>query len=196
MSERISQAWCPTCREWTVLEVGWPCAWCETILVHKRGGWKNAPRLRISERMARAIYAKYEQGLSARKLSRELHQVLGYKSYHSCEVAIGQAFRRYGLPVRERIEATVLASTSSGLSPRDHHERTRKRREAGLVASGLRAMQPRRPVCHGIRTQYPRKGQPCTRPAQIGSDYCTSHDPELKAERDARMDRMRQRLAA
>ena len=110
----LDQAWCPTCKEWTVLEVGWPCAWCETILVKRKGGWKRPDlRSRISEPAARAIHAKYETGVSARTLGRELYQVLGYRTPQTCEAAIGKAFRRYGLHIRGRIEATVLASTST-----------------------------------------------------------------------------------
>lgn len=193
---RIEQSWCETCKEWSVIDAGRPCAFCDTILVKRRGGWKKKPRYRINEKMARALHAKYVQGFSARRLGIELHGVLGYKSHHSADVAIGRAFRRFGLPVRERIEATVLASTSSGLSPQDRAERTRKRRAAGLVASGRRAMQPRQPLCAGTRAYYPRKGERCSRWARIGSEFCTAHDPALKAERDRHMAEMRARLAA
>lgn len=195
MSTRVQQAWCPNCREWTVLDAGRPCAWCGETLVRKRGGWKNKPRYRINERMARAMHAKYEQGFSARRLARELHAVLGYKSYHSAEVAIGQAFRRFGLPVRERIEATVLASTSSGLSPRDRRERTRRRQKAGLVASGLRAMQPRQPRCAAVRANHPRKGERCRNPAIIGSEFCQAHDPGREAARLEHLAAMRAKAA-
>lgn len=193
---RIEQAWCPSCQEWTVLDAGRPCAFCETILVRKRGGWKRKVEHRITERMARAIHAKYEQGWSARKLSVELHQVLGYASYHSCEVALGDAFRRYGLPVRDRIEATIIASTSSGLSPRDHRERRRRRIEAGLVGSGTRAMQPRQPTCKAVKKNPPGKGRPCTLPAIIGSEFCQAHDPARDAGRVEHLARMRERVAA
>lgn len=194
--DRLDQAWCPTCREWTVLDVGKPCAFCETILVRKRGGWKTKSRGRINERMARAIHAKYEAGWSARKLGQELWQVLGYASAHSCEFAIGNAFRRYGLPVRERIEATILASTSSGLSPRDDRERRRRRREAGLVVSGLRAMRPRQPRCAGVKLQAPGKGKPCSKPSLVGSDFCLAHDPSRRAEVVEIVARARERIAA
>lgn len=191
---KIDQSWCSACREWTVIDAGRPCAWCGETLVRRRGGWKVKVAHRINERMARALHAKYEQGISARRLAIELHAVLGYKSHHSAEAAIGQAFRRYGLPVRDRIEATVLASTSSGLSPRDARERRRRRREAGLVGSGRRAMQPRQPRCKGVRSQYPRKGERCTKPASIGSEFCWVHDPARRAEAVAVVARARENL--
>src|SRR3972149_7053031 len=89
LAERIDQSWCPSCKEWTVLDAGYPCAWCDTILVKRKGGWKR-PDIhgRISESAARAIHAKYETGTSARTLGRELYRVLGYKSAHGCETAI------------------------------------------------------------------------------------------------------------
>lgn len=188
MTARLDQAWCPQCREWTVLDPGQPCAWCDTRLVRRRGGWKR-PDLTglITEPAARAIHAKYQQGVSARTLGRQLYQVLGYRTAHSCEVAIGTAFRRYGLAVRDRIDATVLASTTNGLSPRDVQARRRARREAELVVSGEREMQPRQPTCHGVRTQAPGKGQPCTRPAMVGSSFCHSHHPDLEQQRNERL---------
>lgn len=184
-------AWCPTCREWTVLSVGKPCAWCDTILIRKRGGWKR-PDLaaRISPAAAQAIHHKYMAGVSARALGRQLYQVLGYKNARSCEIAIGDAFRRHHLPIRERTQATRLAVTTHGLSPRDHRERARRRRQAGLTIT----LEPPQPRCKGVRSQYPRKGEPCQRPAAKGSDYCVSHDPQRRAEVNAHLARLRQRL--
>jgi hypothetical protein len=188
VSDHIEQAWCPTCKEWTVLEVGWPCAFCETVIVKRKGGWKR-PDLqgRISEPAARAIHAKYETGVSARTLGRELYRVLGYKRAETCEAAIGAAFKRYGLPRRGRIEATVLASTSSGLSPRDWRERYRRRKAAGLTIH----MQPLQALCVAVRRQYPRKGAPCKRPAMFGSDYCASHNPDREQQRQEHLATMR-----
>jgi len=188
LAERIDQSWCPSCKEWTVLDAGWPCAWCDTILVKRKGGWKR-PDIhgRISESAARAIHAKYETGTSARTLGRELYRVLGYKSAHGCETAIGAAFHRYGLPVRDRIAATVLASTTKGLSPRDWHERRRRRLEAGLTLKG----QERQAVCEGVKLQSPGKGKRCSRPAVYGSRFCYVHDPERRAEVIAITARMR-----
>lgn len=188
---KLDQSWCPQCREWTVIDAGRPCAWCGETLVKRGGGWKRPDiQGRITESMARAIHAKYEAGWSARKLGQELWQVLGYRSSRTCESAIGRAFMRYGLPRRSRIEATVLASTSSGLSPRDDKERRRRRRvEAGYTTQ----LKARRPQCAGTRTQYPRKGERCTRAATAGSDYCPAHDPALAERRRAQLAAMRER---
>ena len=176
-----------------MLEPGWPCAFCDTLLVKRKGGWKRPDlRGRISEAAARAIHAKYATGVSARTLGRELYQVLGYKTANTCETAIGDAFKRYGLARRERIEATVLASTSSGLSPRDWRERNRRRKAAGLTVH----MKPLQPKCKSVRRQYPRKGEPCACRAMFGSDYCAAHDPAREEWRQEHLAAMRARAAA
>lgn len=177
-----------------MIDVGRPCAWCDTTLVRRRGGWKQ-PGLhgRISETQARAIHLVYMRGVSAHKLGQRLYEQLGYASPGTCEMAIGVAFRRLGLHVRERIEATVLASTRNGLSPRNDRERRARRTAAGL---NTQTAQPLRPRCAAVRVQYPRKGQPCRRPATGGSDYCTSHDPARQDERAAHLAAARDRLHA
>lgn len=191
MTARLDQAWCPGCQEWTVLDPGQPCAWCSTMLVRKRGGWKRPDHVgRISETAARAIHAKYQTGVSARTLGRELFEVLGYKSARSCEVAIGTAFSRHNLPVRGRLEASVLASTRDGLSPRDWRERYRRRKAAGYTIH----LEPLRPLCKGVRQRAPGKGQPCSKPAAHGSAYCVSHDPERDRARRENLEHARARI--
>lgn len=189
----VQQSWCPTCREWTVIDAGRPCAFCDTPLVARRGGWKRPDLVgRINETAARAIHAKYLTGVSARTLGRELHQVLGYKTPATCENAIGVAFHRYGLPTRDRVEAARLASTTNGLSPRDWRERYRRRKAAGYTIH----LEPLQPRCAGLRSQYPRKGERCRRPALSGSDYCFAHDPERRAEVLAIVEHARSHLSA
>lgn len=184
--------WCPRCEQHTVQEVGAACFWCNaTIIRRQRGGWKRPDKTSlINEASARAIHAKYSQGVSARKLAQRLYLVLGYKSPATCEAAIGVAFKRYGLPVRDRIAATVLASTKNGLSPRNDQERRRRRREAGLTSH----MQERQPQCAAVKLQPPRKGERCTRPAMEGCEYCCNHDPARRDETVARLHTMRERL--
>jgi hypothetical protein len=36
--------------------------------------------------------------------------------------------------------------------------------------------------CKGLKTRYPRKGERCTEPPMIGSDYCREHSEERRAE--------------
>lgn len=191
----MSGAWCPTCRDWSVGDVGERCGWCDTTIVRRRGGWKRPDMTgRIGEAAARAIHAKYQTGVSANQLGKQLFAVLGYKTPNSCAIAIGDAFRRHRLPIRGHAEATRLASTRNGLSPRDDAERRRRRIAAGLVGSGERAMQPRQPRCAGVKQQYPRKGERCANPAAVGSDYCPNHDPRHRARTLHIIERARARL--
>jgi hypothetical protein len=52
---------------------------------------------------------------------------------------------------------------------------------------------PGNPPCRGIKTQPPGKGEPCSRSAMDGGEYCASHDPELAAEREAHLVQVRLR---
>jgi len=106
----LEQAWCPTCREWTVLDVGKPCAWCETLLVRKRGGWKRPDRYRFTRRELQAIHATHMRGPSMRAIARGLWRRLGYASEHSCLGALLDAMHREGLRPRTHSEATALAN--------------------------------------------------------------------------------------
>lgn len=189
MSVRLDQSWCPSCKEWTVLDAGRPCAWCDTILVRRRGGWKRPDQTgRISETQARALHLLYQQGRSLNKIAELVWERLGYASRHSCQVALHGAFKRHGLPRRAQVEATRLAVTTDGLSPKDWRERSRRRRAAGLTTKDK---QQRQPLCAAVRSQYPRLGEPCSRPAARGSLYCVSHDPERREQRAAHLARMR-----
>lgn len=165
---RIEQAWCPACREWTVIDAGRPCAWCGTRLVER----PPERTMRISDAQARVIYAKYQKGWSARKLGRLLFRTLGYASPASCANAIGDSFRRLGFPVRGHAKSVVLSSTVHGLSPRDKDERKRRRRQARV---NIETGKPLRPVCAAVNRRHPRKGLPCSKPARHDSVYCQSH---------------------
>lgn len=104
---------------------------------------------------------------------------LGFASVDTCESHLFGAFRREGYELRDRIEATRMASRRHGLAPK-HGPRpgygTYKRRV-------LRA-QADRPQCAGVRKQPPRKGERCRRRAMAGSEHCFSHDPTRAAERE------------
>lgn len=192
-ADRIDQAWCPECEEFTVLDAGRPCAWCGTMLVKRRGGWKHPnPRHLIPDSELRALHTIHVGAAKAslNKLAGQVWERYGYASRGSCASAISGGWKRLGLKARDRIEVTVAVSTTRGLSPRDHRERSRVRREAGLTYQGMR---PRQPLCQGVRQWYPRKGEQCQRPAMFGSAFCVSHDPEREQERVAHLASMRAR---
>ena len=144
-----------------------------------------------AEQIAAAHKLYAGAGLSLRELGRRLYERYGYSSSAACANALHKAFRLEGLGLRDRIEATRQASTIHGLRRRGTHDprylelRRRRRRERGEVED--------RP-CAGVRLRYPRKGEPCGRPALRGSDYCFSHDPARDEERRRRLAAARARV--
>jgi hypothetical protein len=196
--------WCPTCREPTVTEPGRACAWCDTTIVtlatatRRRGGGKPKGKYaKVTDAQLATLHAVYwRNGLSVRQLANHgdppIWKRLGYATDHACANALHKLLRDRGYELRDRIEATVLASTKNGLSPRDSQERKRRRLEAGLTQKA----KARNEQCVAVKQQAPRKGQQCTRPSIDGSMYCQSHDPERVAANVARCATMRARLPA
>lgn len=87
----------------------------------KRSGlWaKPHPRRKLSPEQVQAAHTLHMAGgLSLRELGRRLWEQLGYSSAHSCAQALSDAFRRDGLPRRDRVEATRAASTTHGRGAR------------------------------------------------------------------------------
>ncbi len=102
--------------------------------------------------------------LSPRALGELLDERLGYPNGQSAADTLHRDFKTMGLPLRDRLEATIAANT-----------RTPARRRA--AAERRRARRPLNPACVGIRTRYPEKGEPRSRAAMDGSEFCLSHDP-------------------
>jgi hypothetical protein len=86
----------------------------------KRSGvWaKPHPLRRLTPEQVTAAHTLHVGGMSLRELGRQLYERLGYASAKSCTMALSQAFRRAGLTRRDRIEATVAASTVHGRGAR------------------------------------------------------------------------------
>jgi hypothetical protein len=192
--------WCPTCEERTSLTDRGTCPFCDSPLVVKavRGGWTR-PDLqggKYTEAQLRVMYrAHIEQGMSINQLAKRTHAKVGYKSHHSAATRISEEWQRLGLPARDRIEATRLASTTHGHGARDRDERAY--REFLRDMRGWNSLQgPGRPNCKGVKRQPPGQGQPCSRHALEGSDYCYAHDPARELERQAHTAKMRRRLPA
>jgi len=86
----------------------------------RSGLWsKPHPLRKLDERQIAAAHRLHiEGGLSLRELGRQLWERLGYSSPHSCAQALSDAFRRAGLPRRDRVAATIAASTTHGRGAR------------------------------------------------------------------------------
>jgi hypothetical protein len=194
----MSELWCPTCEEYTALVDAGVCSWCDGPLIERkrRGGWKR-PDLhggRYTDAMLRALYrAHIEQGLSINELAKRTYARVGYKTHGSAASRISEEWQRLGLPARDRIEATRLASTTHGHGARDRDEQGYRRFLRDQ--RGWNSLQgPGRPDCKGVKRQPPGQGQPCQRHAMEGSDFCAQHDPTRELVRQAHLAAMRRRL--
>lgn len=177
--------YCPQCREATSLHDKGACPWCDTQLT--RRPWKRGVPSRVTDDQLRALHVAYERGLSLRQLGERVYERLGYSSSKSAAMAIHSGFKRLHLPTRDRIEATVAASTTHGKGSRVNKAEYRRwhRRQTGEVR-GVR--------CEAVRQQYPRKGAPCRNMALAGGRFCYAHDPSRAIERDAILKEARARL--
>lgn len=173
--------WCGNCREDSAINHSGACLWCggPTEQRRKRGGWKR-PDLRGSrytKDQLRVLRLAYERGESINSLAKQTFEVVGYTSHASASRAISREWKRMGLEIRDQATATVQAHIKHGLA-RKHEPNigysAYKRRE-------LRG-EPDRPRCKGVRARYPRQGEQCRRPAMRGSEFCSSHDPNRRAE--------------
>lgn len=144
---------------------------------------------KLSDEQLRTLHKLHrEGGLSVRELGRRLYATgrYGFASSKSAAMALSSGWKRLHLRARDRIESTILASTTHGLRPRagtkraEYNELRRQRRK-------------RQPQCAGVRTTYPSKGAPCSLPAMVGSDYCFGHAPEWAEWRDAHLAAARDR---
>jgi hypothetical protein len=140
---------------------------------------------RLTESQVLAAHRLYvAKGWSLRTLGAMLWKPLGYASAKSAANSLWAEFISAGLPRRDRIEATVRASTTHGLRPRlgqsaeqraAYNERRRRNRE-------------RQDPC---AAQSARAGGPCPHPSMTGSEFCFSHDPDTAELRDAILARAR-----
>jgi hypothetical protein len=136
----------------------------------RRGGRPKWKYSRISKPQLEVLHRVYvDEQLSVRQVAERVWERLGYKSTQSCAESLDRLFRENGYQLRDRIEATRLASTKHGLAPK-HGPRP----GYGPYRRRVLAGKEDRP-CKGVKRQSPRKGQPCGRHALEGSDFCVSH---------------------
>lgn len=148
--------------------------------------WKHS---RLKPHHVRLLHRIYlEEKIGVRALGERVYQQLGYSSSRVCGDAIYRGFVALSLPTRTQSEGTALKNLK-------HGRRRRALGETGPAVQDYRRWLKEqrgayRPQCQGVKSQPPRKGQRCTRPAMTGSDYCYSHDPSLAAERRVHIERM------
>lgn len=177
------EAYCHACRE-DVTPIGGRCPWCDAEIGERplrsirRVG---QGRLLTDDQVRTAHRLHWSEGLSMRELGRRLYVQYGYASAKSCATALSVAFTKLALQRRDRIEATRLASTTHGLSPRPRLDESAAVREAR--ARYRREARARyRLRCEAI-TNF---GTRCPNYAQPDGLVCRHHTPE-GLERNARV---------
>lgn len=186
-------AWCPTCADDATPDRDGMCPWCGTPVLPRKPVRRGKPagvHGYLTDTQLRACHALYEQGHSTRTVAERIHPRTRYATVKSCANALLDGWRRLGLHTRDRAAATRLASTTHGLAPRgnvDPGHRHRMRVQRCEVQDA---------PCEAVRTQYPRRGEPCRRPALLGERFCHAHHPARRAARDEQLERMRARKGA
>lgn len=183
----LREAWCSSCSEQVSTDADGACLWCGGSTGEKRRPGRPRTGSRYTDAQIRVLYkAHIERGLSLNALGKLTHERVGYSNGQSAAMAISRELKLRGLEVRDRIEQVKRTCTVHGMAPK-HGPRPGYNRMKKL-AQGWEE----RPRCAGHRTQYPRKGDPCERPAMEGSRFCYQHDPAKKEARDAHLAKMRE----
>lgn len=181
----VAVSYCPSCRELTVIDIGRPCAWCDTITVPppQRRGKPKGKHARVTDEQLKVLHRVYvERRVSVRQIAGQVWEKLGYASPAACATSLHHLFQDRGYKLRSRSEVLIERN----------HKHGRRRRSLGTTGPAvaeyrrwLKELQGAyRPVCLGTKRRAPGKGTRCTRPAVSGSDYCLGHDPARAAERD------------
>ena len=195
MSPReVQEGYCPTCRTRSLLSYRGACVWCDTQVAVREEPRKKRAHAGIPVLMQDDVLDEarriYETGRSLRSIAAELLERTDYASVRSLAAALAQQFRHRGWPVRGRIEQVVITRTKHG------HLRRGKRNPAYIRAQRIARGEIANRPCQGVRLAYPKKGQPCSRPALTGSDYCYQHEPANREKVVAICAQMRDARAA
>lgn len=148
-----------------------------------RYGKPKGKHARVTDAQLRALHHVYvNEPASVRELARRYWQQLGYANARSAAASLDGLFRDRGFALRTVSEALILRNTKHGRKPRTVDVGPENAAYRRWLKEQRSAYRPR---CAGVRQQYPRKGEACTRPAMHGSEFCFSHDPGRAAQRNA-----------
>jgi len=179
------QAFCFGCADQTIITPRGQCSWCDEQIMqvpqHKSRRGTGHQSYIGNEAFYEACYARYIEVRSLRSVARDVWEDAGYTSLKSCHNTLWEAFRVRGWMLYTR----SYTRTKHGLARREHANA--EWRHAQRVQRG----EIRGVACQATRTQYPRKGQPCGRPALDGESYCHAHHPKYRAWRVEHLARIR-----
>lgn len=171
----ISQAW---------LRNGWPMRnrSVSKRLRGQRRSYLNKNR-KLPEGVARSLHRlHWDDYVSLNELGRRYGAQLDMKP-NVLANQLSYTFKMLRLPVHDRIEMTVRASTKHGNCRRNAKSSDKKR-----FLAQQRGEQYDAP-CETVTV----RGKPCRHRALLGSKFCHSHDPDKKAAIALRLARMRER---
>ena len=190
---RETHGFCPNCKEECAVDAELRCLWCDTPTRKKKrgGGRPVGVHGKLTDRHLQALHHFHlEQGISIRELGRRIWRKAGYASPASAAESISQGFKRLHLPALSRELAVAKANErrrlpgSPGTANRSAYKRWLRSKNGGY----------RR--CKGTKTQPPGKGQPCSRYALVGSEFCHAHEPSRQQAHAAQLADMRARVGA
>ena len=151
------------------------CVWCDTPTRHKRGGGKPVGVYGyLTDDQVRALHRVYLGGLSLRQVAARILPRTRYSSVHSCANSLFDHFVRLDLQRRDRISATVAASTVHGLARRGKVDPAHRRRLKIARGEVIGVM---------CTATVARTGTPCQRAALAGGRFCVGHEPARAGER-------------
>ncbi len=188
--------YCPSCREEAIFTSTGRCTWCDTVIDVDAPPQPPAPPEPsrfgkghgtdwLTEKQIHQAHADHQAGKSLRRIAHELAPGTRYTNPNSIATTLSTEWKRRGWPVRSQRDATILASTTHGLLPRDQSKRDRAFiREQRRLRGDTRGVQ-----CAAIKTRPGKgRGEQCQRPALAGEAYCLNHHPDKAADRAAHLE--------
>lgn len=169
----MSVAYCHTCSDDTLVRDNGSCSWCDTPITTQpptpsrvRSGKSCGPDW-LTEKQLRKAHTAHRNGASLHSIAKTMHPASRYSSPTTLAQALSTEWHRRGWYVRDRLEATVKASTTHGRARRGKHRDQEYIRELRRRAGTLHD----RPRCAATNV----RGEPCQRRALLESDHCYTH---------------------
>lgn len=185
--ELEDDAYCLICHE-DVSPLAGRCPWCDTQVAKRppRSIRRVGQGRRLTDAQVRQAHRlHWEKGLSLRELGRQLYKKAGYATAQSCANALSNAFAGMALKPRDRIDATVLVSTTHG------HSKRNPQTAEELAAKAARRRELR--AAQGTRCPHVTiYGHPCPNFTAPGLDTCRRHSAEGMRRNAENLSRARQ----
>jgi hypothetical protein len=172
---------------------------CRSCSYKRRSGRRLGPRpthrpaKNITDELLAEARRLYATGLSIRQIAERIYPQTSYASANACKTSLYSLFKTRGWKLRPQPEVTAARNFRHGRKARQQtNEQQNAYRRWLATQRGWTAIQgPGRPICKGVRRQYPGKGKPCQHHALADSEYCYSHDPRYELARQAATAEMR-----